>query len=86
MAKTGHAMPKNGAELQKRLYDFDARLAEEGLCQPGELIKHVVQAGARAGYDPDLATWNGPGILLAVTLAREFELSHRQAPERKGVA
>src|SRR5579871_1701907 len=34
----GHSMPANGGELQRRLYDYDARLAAEGLCQRGDLV------------------------------------------------
>jgi hypothetical protein len=76
--KGGPTMPANGPELQRRVYDFDARLAKQGLCQPGELVKHIVQAGRQAGYDADLATWSGPAIALAVEEARAFENRLRQ--------
>jgi hypothetical protein len=69
----GHALPANGAELQRRLYDYDARLGAEGRCGPGELVKHVVEAGVRAGYDSDLAAWSGPAIRLAVEETKTFE-------------
>jgi hypothetical protein len=83
----GHSMPANGAELQRRLYDYDARLAEEGICQRGELVKHVVQAGTAAGYDSDLATWTGPAISVAVEETKAFEARARQrAGDRKNVA
>jgi hypothetical protein len=80
-------MPANGIELQRRLHDYDARLAQQGVCQPGELVKHIVQAGVKAGYEADLATWNGPAIAQAVEEARAFE-SHlrQQASQRKEVA
>jgi hypothetical protein len=67
------ALPINGEELQKRLYAYDARLASQGLCRPGELVKHVVAAGAKAGYDSDLATWSGPAIALSVEETKVFE-------------
>jgi hypothetical protein len=74
----GHSMPASGAELQRRLYDYDARLAEEGICQRGDLVKHVVQAGSAAGYDSDPATWTGPAISLAVEETKAFEARARQ--------
>jgi hypothetical protein len=86
-ARTVPALPANGAELQRRLYEYDARLARQGVCQPGELVKHIVQAGVKAGYEADLATWCGPAILLAVEETRTFEAQQRPpAGERKEVA
>lgn len=83
----GHALPANGIELQRRLYDYDARLATQGLCRPGELVKHVVQAGVGRGYDSDLSTWSGPAIALAVDETKAFETEVRQRPaEQKDVA
>jgi hypothetical protein len=86
-AKNGPNMPANGVELQRRVYDYDARLAQQGICQPGELVKHIVQAGIKAGYEADLATWSGPAIVLAVEEARAFESRLRQKKgEQKEVA
>jgi hypothetical protein len=76
--KSGPAMPANGIELQRRVHDYDARLAQQGVCQPGELVKHIVQAGVKAGHEADLATWSGPAIALAVEEARAFESRLRQ--------
>ena len=85
--KTNPAMPANGIELQRRVYDYDSRLAQQGVCQPGELVKHIVQAGVKAGFEADLATWSGPAIALAVEEARAFEARLRQTKtERKEVA
>lgn len=73
--------------MQQRLYDYDARLAGQGICPAGALVKHVVQAGVKAGYDSDLATWNGSAILLAIEQTKVFEAQCRQAPvPRKEVA
>jgi hypothetical protein len=81
------ALPANGAELQRRLYDYDARLARQGVCKAGELVKYVVQKGVEAGYEADLATWSGPGISFAVEQTRAFEAQARQdAAQRKDVA
>jgi hypothetical protein len=85
--KSNAAMPANGIELQRRVHDYDARLAQQGVCQPGELVKHIVHAGVQAGHEADLATWNGPAIVLAVEEARAFEARLRaQKKERKEVA
>src|SRR5690349_12437444 len=65
-----HSMPANGADLYKRLSDYDARLAAQGVCRPGELLKHVVQAGVKAGYKDDLSTWTEAAIQLAVEQTR----------------
>jgi hypothetical protein len=72
-AKNAPVLPVNGAELQKRLYDYDARLARQGLCKPGELVKHVVAAGVKAGHEADLAAWSGAAISLAVEETKTFE-------------
>ncbi|HEY7309859.1 MAG TPA: Rad52/Rad22 family DNA repair protein [Gemmataceae bacterium] len=86
-SKVGPAMPANGLELQRRVHDYDARLAQQGVCQAGELVKHIVQAGVKAGHEADLATWSGPAIALAVEEARAFESRLRQqAREHKEVA
>jgi hypothetical protein len=83
--KGSKAAPANGAELQRRLRDYDERLAKQGLCRLGELVQHVVQAGVKAGFEADLATWVGPAILLAVEETRVFEAkSRQQAASAKG--
>jgi hypothetical protein len=74
-----HPLPANGAELQRRLHNYDARLAAEGISRAGELVKHVVQAGVKAGHDPDLATWSGPAIHLAAEETKAFEAQARKA-------
>jgi Rad52/22 family double-strand break repair protein len=81
--KHGSALPANGVELQQRLYAYDAQLARQGVSRAGELVKHVVQAGVKAGYDADLATWTGPAISLAVEETRAFENRMRQQMTRQ---
>lgn len=86
-ARSVPGLPTNGAELQRRLYDYDARLAKQGVCGAGELVKHVVQAGVKAGYEADLATWSGPAISLAVEETKVFETRARQQTgDKKDVA
>ncbi len=83
----GHALPANGIELHRRLTDYDARLAARGICAKGDLVKHVVQAGVKAGYEPDLASWSGPAIALAAEETKSFEAEARKRqPEQKDVA
>ena len=75
------------AELRQRLYAYDARLAGQKLCQPGDLVKHIVAAGQKAGHDAELDTWSGPAIALAVEETKTFEAVCRQSSSpRKDVA
>lgn len=71
-------LPANGVELQRRVHNYDARLAQQGVCQAGELVEHIVRAGVKAGYEADLAAWSGPAIVLAVEETRAFEARLRQ--------
>jgi hypothetical protein len=85
-APAAHTLPANGEELLRRLNDYEARLVSQGLCQKGALIKHIAEAGEKAGYGPDLAGWTGPAIHLAVEQTRAFEAQARQQPAQKDVA
>jgi hypothetical protein len=78
-----HTAPSNGAELQRRLYDYDAKLAKSGRCQPGELVKHIVAVGVKAGYDSNLESWTGDAIQLAIEESKRFDTSHRLAAAPK---
>ena len=83
----GSTMPADGGELQRRVGDYDARLAQQGVCRAGELVEHIVQAGVKAGYTADLTTWSGAALVLAVEEARAFEARvRRQKSECKEVA
>ncbi len=76
-------VPANGLELQRRLYDYDAKLAKQGLFPQGELVKYVVAEGVKAGYEPDLAAWSGDAILFAADATRAFEAQQRSRPKEK---
>ena len=81
------ALPANGEELRKRLEDYDRRLATQGLCAAGDLVKFIVQAGEQAGHGTDLAAWAEPAIRLAVDQTKAFEAKCRQeARPKKDVA
>ncbi len=84
-AKPTRGMPANGPELQRRLYDYDDRLAKQGLSKPGDLVRYVVEAGKKAGFEKDLSTWSGPAIQLAIEQTKVFEAQLRE-PVRKEVA
>jgi hypothetical protein len=72
--------PASGQELQRRLTEKDEQLVRAGVCQPGELVSHVVTAGKAAGLDEDLTRWSGPAIDLAIEQTRSFESTRRSAP------
>jgi hypothetical protein len=82
VAARAAALPADGQELQQRLVAYDAQLAKQNVCRQGELVKAVVAAGVKAGFDADLTAWSGPAILLAVEETRAFEAKVRQQPAR----
>ncbi len=82
-APAAAGLPASGGELRRRLYAYDERLADEGLCNRGDLVKHVVAAGLKAGHDSDLETWSGPAIPLAVEETKAFEAACRRPPARR---
>jgi hypothetical protein len=75
--------PTSGVELERRLTDYDAQLATQGLCQRGELVEHVIQAGVKAGHEANLAAWTGPAIKLAVDVTKAFEARARAEHARQ---
>ncbi len=80
-------LPSNGQELHRRLQDYDAKLAAQKLCQRGQLLAHVTQAGVKAGFTANMSDWTGPAIPFAVDAVKEFEQSARQAkPEPRTAA
>ncbi len=72
------ALPQNGDELHRRLQDKDAKLAEEGVCKKGEMVKYVVEAGVKEGLQKDMTTWSGAAIDLAIQAVKSFEAARRQ--------
>ena len=71
-------LPANGQELHRRLQEYDAKLAAQKVCQRGQLLAHVTQAGVKAGYSANLSDWSGPALPFAVDAVKEFEQSARQ--------
>jgi hypothetical protein len=74
-ARSAPALPESGAELHRRLQDYDARLAARKLCARGALLAHVAQAGIDVGYSANLAEWTGDAISFAVYTVKAFEKS-----------
>jgi hypothetical protein len=74
-------LPASGKELHRRLRDADSVLAAKGLCQIGDLLAHVTQAGVKAGHGADLSQWGKPAIELAVAETRAFRSRLATAPE-----
>lgn len=79
-------LPTDGKELRRRLQEYDAKLAEQGLCVPGELVQWVTQAGVKAGHGADLTAWTATAMALAVEQTKAFETSKRQPVSEKAVA
>src|SRR5581483_6567398 len=83
---TAHKMPANGEELRQRLLDYEAKLVEEGVCEKGDLLRHIAEAGEKAGFGPDLLAWTKPGISLAAKETRVFENQARRRSDTRAVA
>jgi hypothetical protein len=81
-----HKLPASGVELHQRLLDYEAKLVDEGVCEKGELIRHVTEAGEKAGFGTDLATWTKPAFSLAAKQTRTFENHARQRSDTRAVA
>jgi hypothetical protein len=69
----------NGQDFHRRLQEYDSKLAEQGLCKAGDLVKHVATAGKKAGFAPDMTTWAETEIKLAREQTKAFEASRREA-------
>lgn len=75
--KPSQGLPATGPELQRRLQEYDAKLAAQKLCVRGALLAHVTEAGVKAGYTANLAEWSGPAIPFAVNVVKSFEQTMR---------
>jgi hypothetical protein len=80
MKNPAAALPANGAELYRRLKDFEAKLVGQKVCQSGALIRYVTDAGVKAGFPTDLSNWSGPAIPFAVEVVKEFDAKSRPTP------
>jgi hypothetical protein len=49
----------------------------QGRCKADELLRHVLEAGQRAGHPADLAEWSTGAMQLAVDEAKRFGEEHK---------
>ncbi|MGL4554956.1 MAG: Rad52/Rad22 family DNA repair protein [Gemmataceae bacterium] len=77
-APAAKGLPANGDELHRRLQEKDAKLADEGVCKKGEMVKYVVEAGVKEGLEKDMTTWSGAAIDLAIQAVKSFEGARRR--------
>lgn len=63
----------SGADFLQKLHSHDAKLAHEGKCKGGELIKRIASVAKRAGYDPDMSKWGEAEIKAAREATKVFE-------------
>lgn len=78
-AKTANSgLPANGTEFQRRLYDYDAQLANEGIIQKGELVTYIQEQGGLEGWSSDLTKWQKSDFVVAAELTKKFESDRRQ--------
>ena len=82
-----HKLPASGDEFRQRLLDYEAKLVEEGLCGNGELLRHVAEAGEKAGFGADLSVWPKSAFTLAAKETRTFEnRARRRRSDNRAVA
>lgn len=76
-AQPMQSLPANGEELHRRLREYDAKLSKQNLCGVGALLSHVTEAGVKAGFPYEIASWTGPAIPFAVDVVKQFEAGLR---------
>ena len=85
--KNGAAMPANGVELQRRVHDYDARSAQQGVCQAGDWLSISCRPALKRAMRP---TWRRGAVRRSGWPLRRhapFESRLRQQKsERKEVA
>jgi hypothetical protein len=74
------ALPKDGVELLERLNRYEAKLVEEGVCRPGELLAYLVEVGQRAGLGQHIADWPIGQFELVTREVKAFVQRRRQSP------
>jgi hypothetical protein len=72
----------SGAELEKRIAHKDSDMAQAGLCQPGDLIRFVRDAGKQKKLPAELNKWSGESaVQIAIDATNQFEELCRQPQE-----
>jgi hypothetical protein len=78
-----NALPADGPDLERRLADYDAKLAGEGPIMPGDLVSHVSKALIRHGHGSNSLLFKESAIRLAAAEVRSFEADVRSKETRK---
>jgi hypothetical protein len=78
--------PKDGAELEQRLANFDAACARKGLCAAGDVLRHVGQWGQKMGYPAEIVGWPAEAVEKASAEARAFAERLKQPKARPAAA
>lgn len=66
-------LPADGKELEKRLREYDGKLAAQNLGKAGDLVAYVIAEGDKAHYNADLSSWSGSQIQFAVDATKAYE-------------
>jgi hypothetical protein len=85
-AKDAPPPPKDGAELEQRLANFDAACARKGLCAAGDVLRHVGQWGQKAGYPAEVTRWPAEAVEKASAEAKAFAERLKQPKGRPAAA
>jgi hypothetical protein len=81
-APAPRTLPATGLELEERLVAMQSRLVDEGLCQPGDLVRHVLACGEEVDYPSLFVNWPREGMARAKSWANNFWVNRlRQALE-----
>lgn len=78
-AEPPNSNDKPAPSLLQRLTEKDAKLATEGWCNKGDLLKHLAIAGGKAGLGEGIGAWpDKEGFALAIAETKKFEEACRQ--------
>lgn len=72
--------PQTGTELRQRIEAREKKLVARGTCEPGELLAHVIAAGAAVGLGADMRAWKCPAPAYEVALAAAKSFEARKKP------
>ncbi len=75
-------LPATGQELLARLLEHDGKLVAKGLCEAGQLVRHVQMMGRGAGHPDRIEEWGKQAIEAAVEETRIFQSQRRQQDRR----
>jgi hypothetical protein len=68
----GDGHHRNGRDLFRWLKDEERGLVDDHFCRPGELVEHVAQAGAKAGYGTQIVRWTAAAVQFGLNAGLEF--------------